>query len=62
MGIDDEIARGVFHQPLDLEPIKRRLSFAPEKAWYTEDLAQLIEEVERLRAKNKRLNAIVGVP
>jgi hypothetical protein len=59
MGLDDEIARGVFRQPLDLEPIKARLR---DGKVHPDDPAQLIEEVERLRAQNKRLHAIVGVP
>lgn len=59
MGIDDEIARGVFRQPLDLEPIKVRLR---DGKVHPDDLAQLIEEVERLRVQNKRLHGIVGVP
>ena len=59
MGIDDEIARGVFRQPLDLEPIKARLR---DGKVHPDDLAQLIEEVERLRVQNKRLHGIVGVP
>jgi hypothetical protein len=59
MGLDDEIARGVFHQPLDLEPIKARLR---DGKVHPDDVRVLIEEVERLRKSNKRLNAIVGVP
>ena len=59
MGLDDEIARGVFRQPLDLEPIKSRVR---DGKLNSEDFAKLIEEVERRRAQNKRLHGIVGVP